>query len=117
VCGHEMSDIRKSGVFERQNIRVCRNPVWWTLKRYHNIAVSRSANPKNRYFKVRNFFPRCVDVCKSIFLLHGGPQIHFGCYMKVRKSKTIAALTTADPVCADVNTSAEIWCGVRTLNR
>jgi len=62
------------------------------------VAVFRSANP--------NF--RCIKVRKSIFL-----AVSTSAHPKI-----IAGLTSANPVCADFNieTSAEIRCGVQTLN-
>ena len=93
-----------------------RNPVWWTFKTNHCSKVHKSK--QNRCVKVRKSIFSCIEVRKSDFSQYQGPQISFFRCIKVRKSKKMAVLTSANPVCADVKilTSAEIRCGVRTLN-
>ena len=73
------------------------NPVWWTLKKVQSFAELRSANPK--------------------FSLHYGPPIYFFAVSRYAIFFPTVS-TSANPVCGDVKTltSAEIGCGVQTLN-
>jgi hypothetical protein len=50
VCGRQIIKVRKSGVCRRSNIKVRRNPVWWTFEKL-NFSMHLKG-PQNQNFTI-----------------------------------------------------------------